>query len=156
MSDCENNQPVDIASAVKLCTAEFLAELSEIYASVDADIARTASRCDACGKCCMFDLADHRLYLSTGELAMLTMEPPPDIRPAFIRRCPYQVDTKCTARNRRSLGCRVFFCGKKDTENANQYYETYHSMIRMLHQKHCVPYAYAELTEALLQLFAKT
>lgn len=156
MSNREDNQPVDVISAVRLCTDEFLAELGEIYASVDADIALMSSHCDACGECCKFDMVDHRLYLSTGELAMLTLEQPASIEPALIGQCPYQVDTKCTARNRRSLGCRIFFCGKTDTDKINQHYEAYHSQIRTLHQKHWVPYAYAELTAALMQLFVKT
>ncbi len=84
---------------------------------------------------------------------MLTEVPPGDPGRCLRGRCPYQIGPRCTARQRRPLGCRVFFCRQEQTRRARELYEQYHQEIRILHQRRCVPYAYAELTHALIQLF---
>ena len=65
------------------------------------------------GTCCKLNLRDHRLYVSVGELALLTLESPPAPQRAWRCHCLSQVGPECTAYRRRPLGCRVFFCRKK-------------------------------------------
>ena len=105
------------------------------------------------GCCCKFDLAGHRLYLSTPELAYLIEQPPPSMQSARRLRCPYQIGPRCMARQRRSLGCRVFFCDEKLTLATQRLYEEAHEDIRNLAKALELPYRYAELTGVLLQLF---
>jgi len=144
-----------LAWAVNLAgsDAAFLAALAEIYRGVDDEVRKSAALCLGGGACCKFDLMDHKLYLSTGELALLTQEPPP--APACgVGRCPYQFGPRCTARARRPLGCRTFFCQPRSKDFLGHLYERSHRRIRLLHQRHWLPYAYVELPEGLAQLSA--
>jgi len=143
-----------LASMVGRCGANpaFLSDLARVQERIDARIADLQQKCLAGGVCCRFDLTGHRLYLSTGELAILTSEPPPAPGACRKLRCPYQLGSRCMARQRRPLGCRIFFCRIADRASADRIYEQYHHRIRMLHQTHWVPYGYVELTSSIMQL----
>ena len=145
---------MDLRSAVERCRADppVLAELREVYARADAAVAVAGVVCLGGGVCCRFDLFGHRLYLSVVELALLTSQPPPRA-PTSARRCPYQVGPACTARGRRPLGCRVFFCVEERKLLPPDLPEELHRRIRGIHQKHCIPYAYGEITRFLLQFY---
>ena len=95
-----------IAEAVALCGQDqpFLQALAKLYRCADAAVAKRGARCMGGGACCRFDLVDHRLYLSTGELAMLSAALPADASACRAGRCPYQLGPRCTARDRRPLG----------------------------------------------------
>ncbi len=129
--------------------AEFLDELQLILAEAEQAIAASNPACESCGQCCDFAKMEHRLYVSTGELALLYSQPAP--QPAKLWRCPYQIDKKCLARKHRPLGCRVFFCRSPLKED---FYEQFHRKTVQLHRQFSVPYFYAELTGALLALDA--
>jgi hypothetical protein len=101
--------------------------------------------CRACGDCCIFEQAEHRLYASTGELTLLTSVPPP--QPPAILRCAYQRNSVCSARDRRPLGCRIYFCEDTASLFIKTCYEEYHREIGLLHNRHDVPYRYVEVTE---------
>jgi Fe-S-cluster containining protein len=145
----------DLQEAVGLCRSDeaMLESLREIYEQADQSVADEV--CMGGGMCCKFDLADHRLYVSLGELALLTLEPPPAPQRAWQRRCPYQVGPDCTAYARRPLGCRVYFCRKKVGRGADlqRLYERLHRQIRHLHQSRWQPYAYADMPGIMTQLF---
>jgi len=147
----------DLAADVALCGAdeELLACLREVYARLEADIDSADLECRACGHCCLFDRADHTLFVSTGELALLASQP---VRPGCTPRplrCAYQVDSRCTARDRRPLGCRVFFCSQDRRPRYPETYETLHRAVRAAHQRRKLPYRYVELTAALAELFRR-
>jgi len=128
----------------------FLAELAAVLEEAGAAAGNGAGDpCRACGRCCHFDQMDHRLYVSTGELALLAALAPA-CRPRR-GRCPYQVDERCTARPRRPLGCRAFFCQVRPGDDPDRY-ERPHGQVRRLHERHGVPYRYVELTDALVEL----
>ena len=91
----------------------------------------------------------HRVYLSTGELALLARTPPPAPERSARLRCSYQVGPHCRGRGDRPLGCRIFFCRDQDPSGQSQRYERAHEQIRALHARHEVPYHYVELTWAL-------
>ncbi|MDY6912846.1 MAG: hypothetical protein SVT52_00070 [Planctomycetota bacterium] len=143
-----------LAEAVRLCrdNANFLASLLHLYGRADAELAGTGVVCLAGGACCKFDLTEHRLYVSTGELALLSTIPPPRPKRCLRQRCPWQIGPRCNARNNRPLGCRTFFCDKRQKDFRDDLYERTYREIRSLHQRHCLPYAYIELAAALLQL----
>jgi Fe-S-cluster containining protein len=134
-----------------LCTraSGATAALQDLYRQVDADVARLGAACRGCGDCCRFDVADHRLLVTTAELALLTERPPPNRRGPGEGRCPYQVAERCTARRRRPLGCRVFFCDPRFAGPARDLYEHYHGAIQRLHGEFRLAYRYVELTAAL-------
>jgi len=155
------------ACAVRACRAdaEFLSELGEILACADVAAAQAGAECLADGDCCKFDLTGQRLFASTGELAMVTEQAPPHPEACLALRCPYQEGALCTARDRRPLGCRTFFCerawkGAPGTVGAaapprewsGELYERLHAKIRDLHRRRGLPYAYAELTASLAEL----
>ncbi|MFP3937797.1 MAG: hypothetical protein ACLFVW_05605 [Phycisphaerae bacterium] len=148
-SDSAAASPV---SAVRACSADVEAKdmLRRVYARADAELARHAPVCRACGQCCRFAKAGHRLLVSPLELAVLT-EASPEKLPVEPGICPYQHNGLCTARERRPLGCRVFFC-QAPLEECSRLYELYHRNIRRLHAERQLAYVYAELTIALSQL----
>ncbi|MGA2265810.1 MAG: YkgJ family cysteine cluster protein [Phycisphaerae bacterium] len=142
------------AEQVAACRADegFLRALRNLYAAADTAVAVRGLACKACGACCDFARAGHRLYVSTGELALLVQTPPPQ-PPRAGGRCPYQVEERCTIHPRRALGCRLFFCDPPGREGSGETYEAFHARIRQLHDAHGLPYAYVELTAALAELF---
>ncbi|MCY2926971.1 MAG: hypothetical protein NT031_16360, partial [Planctomycetota bacterium] len=144
-----------LAEAVARCRADkhCLAAIDEIYREVDALFTRTGCDCRACGRCCRFDLMDHRLYASAGEIAcLLERTTPPGSSPGVLR-CPYHVEPHCRARAGRTLGCRTYFCYPPAAIQAGQEaYERFHRRLRALHEKHGLPYLYVELTAALTDL----
>lgn len=140
-----------LRQAVDRCRrdTEFLDALRGVYRAVDEAIARRDPRCFGGGACCRFELMGHRLMLSAGELALLTLAAPPTGYGAGVLPCPYQFGPRCTARDRRPLGCRVHFCGAELEDFCHQTYEASHRQIRRLHETHTLPYVYVELTSAL-------
>lgn len=148
------DQSASLAQAVEQCRrcGDFLAALCKLYDQVDRELADRGAVCLGGGTCCKFDVTEHQLYLSTGELALLTATALPSSPRGKPRRCPYQVNTRCAVRDRRALGCRIFFCDPQLSDFCQKSYEAYHRQVRLLHQRHCLPYAYVELTSALLQL----
>jgi len=152
------SKPNDLAEIVARCRldARAMRAVGRLYRSVDAAIARGGARCLGGGMCCKFDLADHRLYVSTLELAYLSRQPPADRSAANRLRCPYQVGPRCMARDNRPLGCRTFFCREIVTNGQPSVYEQFHGRLRLMHQKRCIAYVYVELTGSLRQLFGTT
>jgi hypothetical protein len=163
MSECEPLPTrLDAAESAEVAgpcakAGAFLAAIGELYEEVDRRVAAGGARCLGGGGCCKFDLAGHRLYLSTGELVFLAHDAPPAAR-AAPGRCPYQSGGRCLARARRPLGCRVYFCraGRRRTETENApdaaqdiLYEEFHGRIKALHERFGVPYQYVELTAAM-------
>lgn len=128
--------------------------LRVIYAHVDAEPDQSPRPCMACGACCRFATAGHRLLVSSAELALLTESPPAGPARESLR-CAYQRDDLCTAGPRRPLGCRVYFCTADDA-GIGLRYETHHRRIRHLHEERRLRYVYVELTAALNALLGPT
>ncbi|MCD4825221.1 MAG: YkgJ family cysteine cluster protein [Phycisphaerae bacterium] len=128
----------------------FLDQLGEILHQGDLALAEYRPACRGCGICCDFAKMDHRLYVSTGELALLTRAGE-SATPAELR-CPYQAGANCTAREFRPLGCRMFFCDANLTDTHEAIYEKFHGEIRLLHHRFDIEYFYVELTAALCRL----
>ena len=142
----------DLASAVAQCLArpDVLDALAAIYASADDELAALSPRCWGGGACCRFDIADHRLYVTTIELAYLTLAGPPP-SPVRVGRCPYQLGPRCMARANRPLGCRIYFCDKSLGDGPADIYQQKHEGICRLHSQSGLPYHYVELTAALVE-----
>lgn len=86
--------------------------LREVYEALDAEIKRLAPACAVSGRCCRFREYDHTLFVSAPEVALLLADAPAPSRPLDDgATCPWQDDRgRCTAREARPLGCRVYFC----------------------------------------------
>ncbi|MBN1554017.1 MAG: hypothetical protein JXA11_04675 [Phycisphaerae bacterium] len=142
----------DLIAAVRTAAqnAPFLTRLGKLLQEAQRDVERLNPSCRACGQCCNFSAKNHRLFVSTGELALLTMTQP--TRPAERLECPYQQNNLCTARDRRPLGCRIFFCNPNIQNELHDIYEECHHRIVQLHQQADIPYLYGEMTAWLRQL----
>src|SRR3954452_19573866 len=93
-------------------TGRIRAALHALYAALDEEVARLGPVCRLSGRCCRFAEYDHTLFVSAPEMAVLLADAPPPSRPLDDgETCPWQ-DTKgrCTAREARPLGCRVYYC----------------------------------------------
>ncbi len=159
------NSELELPAIVARCRAdpEMLGRLRRIYLQANRAVAGTlaaadgpAVRCLGGGGCCKFDLFGHRLFLTVGELALLTSEPPTNLDAARRRRCPYQLGGRCTAYRRRPLGCRTFFCRDEKKIPLQRVHEHFHGLIRRLHQSRSIPYGYGELPGFIMQLFVDT
>ena len=146
-----------ICEAVRLCQSdsEFLEHLRHIYSDVDDAIGRLGPICLGGGACCRFDLAAHRLYLSTGDLALLAQRQSAALKPR-VGRCAYQIGPRCTARENRPRGCRTHFCNTPTSSALTEIYENNHARIRHLHGSRTLPYQYIELTSALRRLLGRS
>ena len=90
--------------------AELRERLRAVYAAVDAVVADASPRCDASGRCCRFTEYGHSLFISEFEAEILLEAGLPFAKPVTRDGCPFQIDNRCTARENRPLGCRIYFC----------------------------------------------
>jgi Fe-S-cluster containining protein len=141
----------DLAQGFTHCRRDtaFLQAILDVYEDLDRASGGEKTLCMGGGACCRFDLFDHRLYATLGELALLKRARMVDPSRMARNRCPYQQGPRCLARLNRPLGCRVFFCRENPDIRDNDVYETYHRRIRRLHERYDVPYVYVELISAL-------
>jgi hypothetical protein len=120
-------------------------EVLAIYRQVDQDVAAAGPRCEASGRCCRFKEHGHVLYLSRPEAEVLLAGAPPYEQPVSPDFCPFQVDSLCTAREPRPLGCRIYFCDPSYQETGNQITEKYLRQIKELTAAHGQGWQYAPL-----------
>ena len=83
-----------------------------IYDELAAEVEATGVACGLSGRCCRFREYDHTLFLSGIEAELLLADAPPPPRPLDDgATCPWQDRAgRCTAREARPLGCRVYYC----------------------------------------------
>ncbi|MEN6383867.1 MAG: hypothetical protein ABFD79_01580 [Phycisphaerales bacterium] len=123
------------------------AQVKQIYSWLDSQIKLLNCDCSACGKCCDFESFGHRLLVSSPELLYFSENLKPLLK-MQTSRCPYQQENKCTAREFRFAGCRIFFC-KGDIEKQSDLYEEVLNKFKALCNKYNFPYSYVELSKAL-------
>jgi Fe-S-cluster containining protein len=124
-------------------------EIVEIYNELEAELASINPGCNACGTCCHFDEFNHVLYASTIETKYIqeNVEVPP-FDPGQ-GTCPFLIDNKCTIREHRALGCRVFFCNPDHKETLQDIYEKYYTMIKDMAVKNQTEWNYAPMVKLL-------
>jgi Fe-S-cluster containining protein len=132
---------------IELDVDAFRDALKAIYAELDAEIARRAPVCQLSGRCCRFAEYDHTLFLSSAELGVLLADAPAPSRPLDKgETCPWQdARGRCTAREARPLGCRVYFCDPAYEGQAADLSETFLARIKQLTQDFGLPWNYAPL-----------
>lgn len=125
----------------------FAGSLRALYADLDADVAALAPACGLSGRCCRFTEYDHTLFLSAPEAALLVAGAPATSRPLDDgATCPWQDRAgRCTAREARPLGCRVYFCDPAYQDHAPALSEKYIGRLKRLVDALGLPWDYAPL-----------
>ncbi|MBN2802305.1 MAG: hypothetical protein JXR91_04335 [Deltaproteobacteria bacterium] len=130
-----------------------LKELQAIYESLKSSLYLKGPNCLMCGRCCNFKEYGHELWLTSLELTYLLLsEGYPDFEQLSVHStCPYMLKGKCTAREGRVLGCRIFFC-QLDKDEMELLHEEYFDKIVALHKKYNIQVEYGELLSSLNNL----
>ena len=126
------------------------AQLEELYAELDQEIAQYKPRCEMSGLCCRFEEADHVLYATALETDYATAKHPSAPPPALEGRCPHHVDGICTAREGRPIGCRTYFCDPTTEQALLDVHERYLARLRKLERELDYPAAYAPFPAQLV------
>ncbi len=155
--------------------ARVVAGLQQVFGQIEQAIAEFGPTCWASGNCCKFESYGHDLFVTGLEVAWFlremrgqdTASPKPEGADARVSlpvlglvggysaagglpdACPYQVEGLCTAREARPMGCRVFFCQEGTQDWQSALYEAMLSDLRVLHDRHGLPYAYLEWRRGL-------
>lgn len=127
--------------------ANVITAMSSFYAEADRRIAERPATCWNRGECCRFGAFGHRLYVTALEVAYyLAGGYPP---PVTADACPHARDGVCQVRDRRPLGCRIFFCDRDARDWQGPLSEELLARLRSMHTELEVPYFYAEWLTAL-------
>jgi hypothetical protein len=125
----------------------FRERLRRLYAELDAAVARLGPVCLLSGRCCRFSEYGHTLFLSAPEAALLLAEAPPPSRALDDgSTCPWQDSQgRCTAREARPLGCRVYYCDPTYQAHAPLLSEQFITRLKQLADAYELPWDYAPL-----------
>ena len=126
-------------------------QASRIYQWLDGEIRRKDEdrECLACGKCCDFEVFDHRLFVTPPELMHLAANlPEGKFRRMPSGRCPYNIDGKCTIYEHRFAGCRIFACSG-DADLQSRLSEATLKRLKSICENFDIPYRYIDLPSAL-------
>jgi hypothetical protein len=133
--------------------AEIRDELRALYRELDLAVAMKGPVCQVSGRCCRFKDYGHTLFLSAPEALLLIADAPQP--PGQIdngESCPWQdARGRCTAREARPLGCRVFFCDPSFETHAPELTEIFLARLKQLASRHDWPWNYAPLHHHLRQ-----
>lgn len=135
-------------------------ELELVYAALARESARRRPVCTASGRCCRFEAWGHRLYTTGLEAAFTLVSIDPALVPdergvadAVARGgCPFQPATLCEVHEHRPLGCRVYYCDPTAQDWQQALSERMLREVRAIHDRHGVPYRYAEWRSLLFAL----
>ena len=119
--------------------------LLAIYNDLAVEIAAAAPVCDLSGRCCRFREYGHTLFVSRPEAELLMEQPFPSNSVLDDSQCPFQVNNLCTARDRRPLGCRIYFCDPSYSETMINLSERYIARLKQLHDKTGTEWEYRPL-----------
>ncbi len=149
-------------------------ELESIYAMASDAIEARGPACWASGRCCNFDRAGHRLYVTGLEAAFTVARlgnvwhdasaggasvndasnfPTLDESALAIAvasgGCPFQSANLCGVHTIRPLGCRVYFCDRAAETWQQDLSERLLAMIREVHARYAIEYRYGEWRQML-------
>jgi hypothetical protein len=135
------------SQAPDLDADSFRDELHAIYAELHEAVAALGPVCELSGRCCRFTEMGHTLFVSAPEAALLLADAPPAVRALDDgATCPWQdIQGRCTAREARPLGCRVYFCDPSYEPHAAELSERYLGRLKRLAEAHGLPWHYAPL-----------
>lgn len=119
--------------------------LNTLYAEVDRRVAEAGPTCEASGRCCRFTEYDHTLFLTEPEAEFLLASAPFYDKPVSRDGCPFQIDNRCTAREPRPLGCRIYFCDPTYQQTAQIIMEDALTELKQFCEAHGLGWRYAPL-----------
>lgn len=125
--------------------------MDAFYARADAAIAAQPGTCWNKGECCRFGEFGHRLYVTALEVAYYLGNGESGV-PSSEDKCPHAFEGKCHARERRPLGCRIFYCDPAAQHWQGPLTERLLGELRHMHDELGVPYFYADWMTVLRQL----
>ena len=125
--------------------AKVLDDLAALYRRVASAVSPLGAQCRQDGDCCRFDRSGLSLFVTPLEVAYLVGHEGLPEASAEKGRCPYQEGDRCTAREGRPLGCRLYFCDPALSERISEIYEQFHRELIALHERHHVSYDYRDL-----------
>jgi hypothetical protein len=123
--------------------------LKRLYEDVDRQVAVHAPRCEISSRCCKFKEYGHTLFLSEMEADFLLEGGLPCLTEAGADVCPYQLNGLCSARERRPLGCRVYFCDPTYDDAQKDISEESIGRLKRFHDTVNRPWRYRPLHEYL-------
>jgi Fe-S-cluster containining protein len=128
--------------------------LRRLYADVQERIAAHAPVCVVSGRCCRFVEYDHTLFVSRPEMELLLDEGPLPCRPLDDgQTCPWQdAQGRCTAREARPLGCRLYYCDPSFQTAMLDLAESATAALKHLHDEQDRPWDYRPLHAHLRRL----
>jgi hypothetical protein len=120
--------------------------LLELYRELDGELAELQATCRACGRCCDFSTHGHVLYASKLEREVLFAGEAPRRCGASLT-CPYLADGRCSARARRTLGCRTHYCRPDAAERGMELYERYRRRVAEISRRCGIEWDYRPVLE---------
>lgn len=138
---------------VALDPATFRPDLMALYDELDAEVRRLGPVCNLSGLCCRFEEYGHTLFLSAPEAALLIADAPPPARAVDDgATCPWQdARGRCTARDARPLGCRIYYCDPAFQAEGPDLGEAFLSRLKAMVERLGLPWDYAPLHRHLRQ-----
>jgi hypothetical protein len=126
-------------------------ELQRLYQELEQEIVQAGPVCRMSGLCCRFTQYGHTLFVSGPEALLLVADAPPPVRDLDQgETCPWQdQNDRCTARDARPLGCRIFFCDPSFETRMPGLAETYIARLKQIASEHDWPWDYAPLHDHL-------
>lgn len=133
---------------------EFDRAVDAVYDWVDAEVQAASPRCEISGRCCKFREYGHRLYITAVESERLQQAELPEDRRDWTaeqvrQQCPYQVQGRCTAREHRPLGCRIYFCDPSFDEKSCEITEEALNRLKRIYEEFDQPWIYQDLASYL-------
>ena len=125
--------------------------LLALYEDLDGDVAQAAPVCELSGRCCRFKEYGHTLFISRPEAELLLQQGLPENAVVNDAGCPYQINGLCSARERRPLGCRVYYCDPKYAGAGEALSERYIGRLKELHDATGTPWEYRPLHHFLAE-----
>jgi hypothetical protein len=121
--------------------------LAELYRQLDAAVAELAPVCRISGRCCRFREYGHTLFVSTLEFDYLIDRASRPVRQLDDgETCPWQdAQGRCTAREARPLGCRVYFCDAAYEHAAPELSERFIARLKKVTDSHGLLWDYAPI-----------
>lgn len=139
--------------------------LESIYSDLSSEITTRGPSCWASGRCCNFEQAGHRLYVTGLEAAYtvsrLDSSHPPlndtTLSDAQSRGgCPFQSRNLCGIHTIKPLACRIYFCDRSAQSWQSELAEHLHNRVKQVHSTHNIPYHYAEWRSLLAAFLAQS
>jgi len=127
---------------------ELVRELRRLYRELDEETARRGWRCRACGECCHFARHGHELFCSQVEAEYLAAgDELADETGDEV--CMFLENSRCTRHERRTLGCRTYFCDAARAQEMSALAEFYLARLKSLHDRWGRPWRYERLSAQL-------